>query len=231
MACAGFSSLSAARPDGVSPLQEGTAEKPALAKEAAPPAGKVSRARVLELVAKLGDKEFDIRMKATAELKVLAEADPEAVADALPKSADDLEVQLRCDEVRSAVAFARALRKFSSDLAEAKETGSGLRILDLVEGGGEISQAGQKVRVHYTGWLLDGKKFDSSLDRGQPFQFTFGRSQVIPGWEEGISSMKVGGKRKLVIPPKLGYGASGAGSIPPNATLVFEVELLEIVKQ
>ena len=85
--------------------------------------------------------------------------------------------------------------------------------------------------VHYTGWLTNGKKFDSSLDRGEPFKFPIGQRRVIRGWDEGVATMKVGGKRKLVIPPELGYGARGTGSsIPPNATLIFEVELLSIKK-
>jgi len=108
-------------------------------------------------------------------------------------------------------------------------TDSGLKYEDLVEGSGLEAQAGQQVSVHYTGWLTDGSKFDSSVDRNQPFQFALGRGMVIRGWDEGVAGMKVGGKRKLTIPPQLGYGAQGAGGvIPPNATLVFEVELLDV---
>jgi FKBP-type peptidyl-prolyl cis-trans isomerase len=105
-----------------------------------------------------------------------------------------------------------------------------LLIEDLVAGEGATPQAGQTVVVHYTGWLTNGKKFDSSHDRRDPFRFTIGRGQVIKGWDVGVATMKVGGKRKLTIPPEMGYGARGAGGvIPPNATLVFEVELLDIV--
>ncbi len=108
-------------------------------------------------------------------------------------------------------------------------TPTGLKYEDLVEGTGDSAKAGQMISVHYTGWLTDGKKFDSSKDRGQPFPFALGQGQVIKGWDEGVQGMKVGGKRKLTIPPQLGYGSRGAGgAIPPGATLVFEVELLKI---
>ena len=108
-------------------------------------------------------------------------------------------------------------------------TASGLAIEELVVGSGAPAAAGQKVSVHYTGWLTNGTKFDSSKDRGDPFVFPLGKGQVIKGWDEGVAGMKVGGKRKLTIPSALGYGARGAaGVIPPNATLVFEVELLAV---
>jgi FKBP-type peptidyl-prolyl cis-trans isomerase len=109
------------------------------------------------------------------------------------------------------------------------KTPSGLTIEDLIVGTGDEAGAGQKVSVHYTGWTTDGKKFDSSKDRGQAFIFALGRGEVIRGWDEGVAGMKVGGKRKLTIPPDLGYGSRGAGGvIPPNATLLFEVELLAV---
>ena len=108
-------------------------------------------------------------------------------------------------------------------------TDSGLKYEDTKVGDGATAAAGQNVSVHYTGWLTDGKKFDSSKDRNDPFEFKLGAGQVIRGWDEGVQGMKIGGTRKLTIPPQLGYGASGAGGvIPPNATLVFEVELLAI---
>ncbi len=108
-------------------------------------------------------------------------------------------------------------------------TPSGLRFEELVVGDGESARMGATAVVHYTGWLLDGAKFDSSVDRGEPFEFSLGQGQVIKGWDEGVATMKVGGKRKLTIPPELAYGDLGAGDvIPPGATLVFEVELLEI---
>lgn len=106
---------------------------------------------------------------------------------------------------------------------------SGLVYEDLVVGNGKMADPGLTVSVHYTGWLTDGTKFDSSVDRGQPFEFTLGAGQVIRGWDEGVKGMRIGGKRKLTIPPDMGYGAAGAGGvIPPDATLVFDVELLGV---
>jgi len=107
---------------------------------------------------------------------------------------------------------------------------SGLRYQDLKVGDGAEAARGKRVVVHYTGWLTNRKKFDSSLDRKKPFEFRLGAGEVIKGWDEGVAGMKVGGKRMLTIPPRLGYGAAGAGEgvIPPNATLLFEIELLEV---
>jgi FKBP-type peptidyl-prolyl cis-trans isomerase len=108
-------------------------------------------------------------------------------------------------------------------------TPSGLKYVDQVVGSGEIAVAGKTANVHYTGWLENGKKFDSSVDRGQPFSFPLGAGRVIKGWDEGVQGMKVGGKRKLTIPSDLGYGSRGAGGvIPANATLIFDVELLGV---
>lgn len=112
-------------------------------------------------------------------------------------------------------------------------TASGLKIEDTKVGTGATPQRGQTCVMHYTGWLYEngvkGKKFDSSLDRNEPFEFPIGMKRVIGGWDEGVSTMKVGGKRTLIIPPELGYGARGAGGvIPPNATLIFDVELLDV---
>lgn len=119
------------------------------------------------------------------------------------------------------------------DMGKAVKTDSSLQYVDSTVGTGLEAKFGSTVFVHYTGWLWDGKtkgaKFDSSVDRGQPFSFILGAGRVIKGWDEGVSGMKIGGKRTLIIPPDLGYGARGAGSaIPPNASLVFDVELLDV---
>ena len=109
-------------------------------------------------------------------------------------------------------------------------TSSGLVYWEIRVGNGEVAKEGSRVRVHYTGWLTNGKKFDSSVDAGKPFDFTIGNGEVIKGWEEGVAGMRVGGKRQLRIPPDLAYGTDGTpdGSIPPNATLIFDVQLLGV---
>jgi FKBP-type peptidyl-prolyl cis-trans isomerase FkpA len=110
------------------------------------------------------------------------------------------------------------------------KTESGLQYWDIVVGTGAVAKEGDRVRVHYTGWLTTGKKFDSSVDAGRPFTFALGNGEVIRGWDEGIEGMKVGGKRQLHIPPELGYGEGGSpdGAIPPNATLIFDVQVLSV---
>jgi len=132
------------------------------------------------------------------------------------------------------VTMAGAFTAASPALAQnVMTTPSGLKIIDINVGTGATPKAGQTCVMHYTGWIYEngakGKKFDSSVDRGKPFEFPIGMRRVIAGWDEGVATMKVGGKRTLIIPPDLGYGARGAGAvIPPNATLLFDVELLEI---
>jgi FKBP-type peptidyl-prolyl cis-trans isomerase len=116
----------------------------------------------------------------------------------------------------------------SKEDENAVTTASGLKYVDLKEGEGKVAEAGKTVKVHYTGTLKDGTKFDSSVDRDEPFEFELGAGMVIKGWDEGVAGMKVGGKRKLIIPPKLGYGSRGQGKIPPNSVLLFEVELLDV---
>ncbi len=113
---------------------------------------------------------------------------------------------------------------------EGTRTDSGLQYWDIRTGTGQLAKDGDHVKVHYTGWLTTGKKFDSSVDAHQPFDFTIGKGDVIKGWEEGVSGMKVGGKRQLRIPPQLAYGEQGySGVIPPNATLIFDIQLLSII--
>ena len=131
------------------------------------------------------------------------------------------------------VAVVTPLRRCDAAANQVVEMPNGLKYTDDKTGDGATAAAGSKVSVHYTGWLYNngakGAKFDSSVDRGKPFQFTLGAHQVIAGWDEGVAGMKVGGKRTLIIPPELGYGARGAGGvIPPNATLMFDVELLGV---
>lgn len=126
---------------------------------------------------------------------------------------------------------ANAAGKIPAINAKTVKNPSGLAYQDIKVGKGASPVKGRMVRVHYTGWLVNGKKFDSSVDRNEPFEFNIGSQQVIPGWDEGVMTMKVGGKRRLTIPPALGYGARGAGGdIPPNATLIFDVELLDVQK-
>jgi peptidylprolyl isomerase len=132
-----------------------------------------------------------------------------------------------------AIFLALSAAPLAAQAAGEVTTPSGLRIIDVKSGSGPVPQAGQTVTVNYTGWLFidgkKGKKFDSSLDRGVPFSFTFGQGQVIKGWDEGLATMHVGGKRTLIIPPDLGYGANGAGAdIPPGATLIFDIDLLGV---
>jgi hypothetical protein len=129
------------------------------------------------------------------------------------------------DSPGAPITFAPAL---GVDLAKMTKTPSGLAYRDVRVGSGAAAAAGQTVSVHYTGWLPNGSKFDSSRDRNQPFDFPLGGGQVIRGWDEGVVGMRVGGRRLLVIPPGLAYGPSGSDPIPPNATLVFDIELLAV---
>ena len=126
-------------------------------------------------------------------------------------------------------AFLAALFVVSGGLGVSEESAAAeVGIVDVRHGEGRAASRGDTVEVHYTGWLTDGSKFDSSLDKGAPFRFQLGRRQVIQGWDEGVAGMREGGVRKLTVPPELGYGRGGAGPIPPDATLVFEVRLLKV---
>jgi FKBP-type peptidyl-prolyl cis-trans isomerase len=155
----------------------------------------------------------------------------EAIAAQLP---DPQSVIPNTTTVADSTLVAQATSIEAADLMQEENqnvvtTPSGLKYIDIQEGDGATPQSGQNVTVHYTGTLEDGTKFDSSRDRNRPFSFRLGAGQVIRGWDEGLSTMKVGGQRRLIIPPELGYGARGAGGvIPPNATLVFDVELLRV---
>ena len=145
-------------------------------------------------------------------------------------------MQTRLWSVQTALLLCLSASSIAADNKEMKNmadqavtTESGLKYVDVVVGTGRQPEVGDTASVHYTGWLADGKKFDSSVDRKEPFSFRVGAGQVIKGWDEGVMGMKIGGKRKLTIPPQLGYGARGAGGvIPPNATLTFDVELLDL---
>jgi FKBP-type peptidyl-prolyl cis-trans isomerase len=142
-------------------------------------------------------------------------------------------IRFACAVLALAILAAMPLERSDVATSQVIEMPNGLKYTDTKAGDGTTAASGNKVSVHYTGWLYNngakGAKFDSSVDRGQPFQFTLGAHQVIAGWDEGVTGMKVGGKRTLIIPPELGYGARGAGGvIPPNATLMFDVELLGV---
>jgi len=142
-------------------------------------------------------------------------------------------IRSACVVLALAILAAMPLERSDAATNQVIEMPNGLKYTDTKAGDGATAASGNKVSVHYTGWLYNngakGAKFDSSVDRGQPFQFTLGAHQVIAGWDEGVVGMKVGGKRTLIIPPELGYGARGAGGvIPPNATLMFDVELLGV---
>ncbi len=145
-------------------------------------------------------------------------------------------MKIKSWEVKSGMmvmAVGNVLLLFQANVQAGKEqvvtTPSGLQYVDLVTGNGKLANTGDMAVVHYTGWLKDGTKFDSSKDRNKPFRFSLEAGQVIKGWDEGVVGMKIGGTRKLIIPPDLGYGARGAGRvIPPNATLTFEIELLDL---
>lgn len=149
-------------------------------------------------------------------------------ADEGDTTASEPAVENAAPEPASTEVAAMYAEELGVDIDAMTKTESGLHYAVLAEGSGAEAAAGQSATVHYTGWLPNGSKFDSSRDRNQPFTFALGAGQVIPGWDEGVAGMKIGEQRKLVIPPALGYGTAGAGGvIPPNATLIFDVELLD----
>jgi len=167
--------------------------------------------------------------------------EPVKAGQAMKSDSSKAAAEIEGVPVKAGQVAGKAKNEVAKTAAEAKKGGdwvttkSGLKYTDEKVGTGDVAVAGTKVDVHYTGWLDDagkkGKKFDSSVDRGQPFSFALGAGQVIKGWDEGVAGMKVGGKRTLVIPPDLGYGARGAGGvIPGNSTLIFDVELLKVTK-
>ena len=157
---------------------------------------------------------------------VLAEDKVDTSKAATTVKQAEAEKAIKTDAVKKDVAKAKDTKVEKQDTIT---TASGLKYIEIKIGNGALPKAGQTVEVHYTGWLMDGKKFDSSKDRGTPFSFPLGQGRVIKGWDEGLSTMKVGGVRKLIIPAALGYGERGAGGvIPPNSTLVFEVEFLGV---
>jgi FKBP-type peptidyl-prolyl cis-trans isomerase len=150
-------------------------------------------------------------------------------AAAAPSAADVAAKPAEAPAVSAEEAAEAANKKKGDSVGQPAGNATELKIEELTVGKGAEAKAGQRVKVHYTGWLTNKTKFDSSVDRGEPFEFQLGAGQVIQGWDKGVAGMKIGGKRRLTIPPELGYGARGAGGvIPPNATLIFEVELLGV---